>query len=265
MHSGKPSHARADNSLKRLPFLKKTAIVGALMCALASGNASAIFGVGDVVIDPTAIAKQVAEFAEQAKRWEATARQYKQQLISLGGLSFNPAKLSSEKDSLPYVDPEYGLEDACRKKSGDGPLGVISNLFKPDSNQEILDQQLEICKRIVRAENLKYNETVRFLRNLRDRQDELKTLDDRRASVGSEQGKLQALSYDIERYHQNTKMDLDNWQAMIVAYDSYIAQLNKYQQRLANRALNGKQPDMLSGVVQGLVLKKVLDERKNAN
>lgn len=106
---------------------------------------------------------------------------------------------------------------------------------------------------------------MRFLRNLRSRQDELRTLDDRRASVGSEQGKLQALSYDVDRYQQNSKMDLDNWQAMITAYDSYIAQLNRYQQRLANRALNGKQPEILSGVVQGLVLKKVLDERKNAD
>ena len=265
MQSRKPSFPRVESAPDRLSFLKKTAIVSALICALVSGNAAAVFGVGDVVIDPTAIAKQVAEFKLQAERWEATARQYKQQLISLGGLSFNPAKLSSEKDSLPYVDPDYGLEDACRKKGGDGPLGVISNLFKPDANQEILDQQLEICKRLVRAENLKYNETVRFLRNLRDRQDELKTLDDRRSNVGNEQGKLQALSYDIDRYHQNSKMDLDNWQAMITAYDSYIAQLNRYQQRLANRALNGKQPDLLSGVVQGLVLKKVLDERKNAD
>jgi hypothetical protein len=173
--------------------------------------------------------------------------------------------LNAEKDSLPYIDPEYGLEDACRKKSGDGPLGAISSLFTPDANQEILGQQLEICKRIVRAENLKYNETVRYLRSLHDRQRDLQTIDDRRGSVGSEQGKLQALSYDIERYQQNSKMDLDNWQAMITAYDSYIAQLNKYQQRLANRALRGKQPDMLTSIVQGAVLKKALDDRKNAD
>jgi hypothetical protein len=265
MQARKPSSARVDSSPRHLPTLKKAAMAGALMCALVSGNAAAIFGVGDVVIDPTAIAKQIAEFAEQAKRWEATARQYKQQLISLGGLSFNPTKLNAEKDTLPYVDPEYGLEDACRKKSGDGPLGAISSIFAPDANEEILGQQLEICKRIVRAENLKYNETVRYLRSLRDRQADLQKIDDRRDSVGTEQGKLQALSYDIERYQQNSKMDLDNWQAMITAYDSYIAQLNKYQQRLANRALRGKQPDMLSGIVQGVVLKKALDARKEAD
>lgn len=265
MQSMKPSRERVETSPRRLPILRKTALVGALMCALVSGNAAAIFGVGDVVIDPTAIAKQVAEFKLQAERWEATARQYKQQLISLGGLSFNPTKLNAEKDSLPYIDPEYGLEDACRKKSGDGPLGAISSLFTPDANQEILGQQLEICKRIVRAENLKYNETVRYLRSLHDRQRDLQTIDDRRGGVGSEQGKLQALSYDIERYQQNSKMDLDNWQAMITAYDSYIAQLNKYQQRLANRALRGKQPDMLSSIVQGAVLKKALDDRKKAD
>ena len=103
---------------------------------------------------------------------------------------------------------------------------------------------------------------MQFLNNLRKRQRDLQRLDSRRDSVGTEQGKLQALSYDIQRYQQNTKMDLDNWQAMMTAYDGYIAQLNKYQQRLANRALRGKQPDIFTGIVQGAVLKGALEERK---
>ncbi|MCC7249826.1 MAG: hypothetical protein IT473_14480 [Lysobacter sp.] len=56
---------------------------------------------------------------------------------------------------------------------------------------------------------------------------------------------------------------MDNWQAMMMAYDSYVSQLNKYQQRLAQRALRGQQPDILTTVVQGAVLKKVLDDEKN--
>ena len=244
------------------PFSRKIVIASVLLCVSFFGNAASLGGGPLVVIDPTAIDKQVAEFRQQADRWKKTAENYRQQLISLGGMSFANTQLSSQIDSFPEVDPDSGLNDACQKKNSDGAMGSISSLFTPNSDNEILSQQFEICRRIVRAENLKYNETVQFLNNLRKRQRDLQRLDSRRDSVGTEQGKLQALSYDIQRYQQNTKMDLDNWQAMMTAYDGYIAQLNKYQQRLANRALRGKQPDIFTGIVQGAVLKGALEERK---
>ena len=59
------------------------------------------------------------------------------------------------------------------------------------------------------------------------------------------------------------RQDMDNWQATIVAYDSYIDQLNKYQQRLASRALRGKQPDVVTAAVQGVLLHEALEARKN--
>ena len=50
---------------------------------------------------------------------------------------------------------------------------------------------------------------------------------------------------------------------MIVAYDNYIESLNKFQRRLTERALRGKQPDLLTGVIQGAVLKKTLNEMRD--
>jgi hypothetical protein len=246
--------------------LMKRALAGGLAaCVFVSGNAAAIFGMGDIVFDPTQYAKAVYEYGKQLERWNATASHYRQQLISLGGLSFDASKLRSQGDTFPEVDPDYGLEDACRKRNEGGVLGGITSMFRPDANADILNEQLKICGRIVRAENLKYNETVRFLNDLRARQRELQGLDARRGSVGNQQGKLQAAFYDVQRYQQNAKMDMDNWQAMMTAYDNYIAQLNKYQQRLAQRALRGKQPDIITTVVQGAVLKKVLNDKKNEN
>lgn len=247
----------------RSRLTKRIFASGLVACAFVSSNAFAIFGMGDIVFDPTAYAKAVSEYKLQLDRWKATADHYRQQLITLGGLSFDASKLPTQGNNFPEVNPDYGLEDACRKRNDGGLLGSITSLFKPDANAEILGQQLEICRRIVRAENLKYNETVRFLNNLYSRQNELRTLDARRRNVGDQQGKLQAAYYDVQRYQQNAKMDMDNWQAMMTAYDGYIAQLNKYQQRLAQRALRGKQPDLLTAVVQGAALKKALDDRKD--
>ncbi len=253
-------YSRLSSFLKRHSSIQKIVFSGAFLCVMICGNAAAF---GKIVYDPIAVGKQLDEFREQSNRWKETAENYRKQLVSLGGMSFADTDLTQQNKGLTGVDPDYGLADACRKKNSDGAIGSISSLFTPSADSEILDQQHEICKRIVRAENLKYNETVAFLNNLKKRQRELGNLDGRRTNdIRGEQGAMQALQYDIQRYQQNSKMDLDNWQAMMTAYDGYIGQLNKYQQRLANRALRGKQSDIFSGIVQGAVLKGALDERK---
>lgn len=244
--------------------LKTSLLVTALASgALASGNAAAIFGVGDIVIDPAHIAETVRKIKQDYDHYQKVVEHYRQQLISLGGMSITPTAMNDPNGDFPRIDdPDYGVQHACRANS-DGVVGAVKTLFQPSADKDILEQQLDICRRIVRAENLKYNVTVDYLNNLRRRQRELGTLDARRGSVGKEQGRLQAVAYDVQRFQQASKMDMDNWQAMILAYDSYIAQLNRYQQRLAQRALRGKQPDILTAVVQGKVLQEVLEKKKN--
>ncbi len=260
MREEKQFHGRPISFLSRRFSMKKIVFSSVFLCGMICGNAAAF---GKIVYDPTAVGEQLDEFKKQSERWKETAENYRKQLVSLGGMSFADTDLTLQNKGLVGVDPDYGLADACRKKNSDGAIGSISSLFTPSADSEILEQQHEICKRIVRAENLKYNETVTFLNNLKKRQRELGNLDGRRTNdIRGEQGAMQALQYDIQRYQQNSKMDLDNWQAMMTAYDGYIGQLNKYQQRLANRALRGKQPDIFSGIVQGAVLKGALEERK---
>jgi LPS O-antigen subunit length determinant protein (WzzB/FepE family) len=227
-----------------------------LACAFVSPPAYSLTG---IVHDPIQTAKHLAEFKEQVARWKATAAHYQQQLISLRGMNFRKTAMS---ERFSEVTQDYGMEEACRKK-GEGVLGAITSLFKPDADAEILEQQLQICRRTVQAENLKYNETVRFLNALRDRQNELAEIDIARDNVGTEQGKMHSVIYDIESYEKNSKMDYDRWNAMIIAYDDYIESLNKYQRRLAERALNGKQPDVFSAVIQGGVLKETLNSMRD--
>ena len=261
MHVYQQPHAHLSSFPNQYIGIKKIVFGSVLLCGLICGNATAF---PKIVYDPIAVGKQLDEFREQSNRWKETAENYRKQLVSLGGMSFAYTDLTQQNKGITGVDPDYGLADACRKKNSDGAIGSISSLFTPSADSEILEQQHEICKRIVRAENLKYNETVTFLNNLKKRQRELGNLDGRRTNdIRGEQGAMQALQYDIQRYQQNSKMDLDNWQAMMTAYDGYIGQLNKYQQRLANRALRGKQPDIFSGIIQGAVLKGALKKRRS--
>lgn len=228
----------------------------ALTCGLAPRLAH---GIGPIVHDPAQTAKHAAEFDAQLKRWRETASHYRQQLISLRGMDFAATKMD---ETLTEVAPHYGIKEACQTQD-ESPVATISEFFKPNADGDILEQQLAICKRIVHAENLKYNETVRFLNNMRERQKALKSIDEARGSVGSEQGKLQSVNYDLQRYEKTTETDHDRWNAMIVAYDNYIESLNKFQRRLTERALKGKQPDLFTGVIQGAVLKKTLNEMRD--
>lgn len=228
----------------------------ALICGLAPRSAH---GIGPIVHDPAQTAKHVAEFKAQLARWKETAAHYRQQLISLRGMDFAATKMD---ETLTEVAPYYGIKEACQTQD-ESPVATISEFFKPNADGDILEQQLAICKRIVHAENLKYNETVRFLNNMRERQKALNSIDEARGSVGSEQGKLQSVNYDLQRYEKTTRTDHERWNAMIVAYDNYIESLNKFQRRLTERALRGKQPDLLTGVIQGAVLKKTLNEMRD--
>lgn len=228
----------------------------ALTCGLAPRPAH---GIGPIVHDPGQTAKHVAEFKAQLARWKETAAHYRQQLISLRGMDFAATKMD---ETLIEVSPQYGIKEACQTQD-ESPVATISEFFKPNADGDILEQQLAICKRIVHAENLKYNETVRFLNNMRKRQQALGSIDQARDAVGSEQGKLQSVNYDLQRYENSTKADHERWSAMIVAYDNYIESLNKFQRRLTDRALKGKQPNVFSAVIQGAVLKKTLNEMRD--
>jgi hypothetical protein len=246
-------------SPRRINFYR-TAAIGALL-AFGLGTTLSV-SAGGIVHDPKQTWQHMENFRAQAQRWQETAEHYRKQLIGLDAMGAKPTLDPDKNSDFPLVNPDYGLQDACRGKKSDGGKGLIGT-FAPSANGDILAQQLDICRRIVRAENLKYNETVQYLNNLRARQRELNTIDTRRKDAGSEPGKLQAVNFDISRVQQASKMDIDNWQAMIMAYDSYIAQLNKYQQRLAQKALRGEQPDVLTAAAQAAAFKAALEKEKN--
>lgn len=237
-------------------------IAAAALCGLvllSGGIVDRAHAISGIVHDPQQTLTHLAEFREQMRRWDATVSHYRQQLIRLRGMQFGQTAMN---ETFPEVPLDYGMEDACRK-ANEGVVGAVTELFRPNADAEIIEQQLLVCRRIVQAENMKYNETVRFLNNMRARQRALGSIDQARDGVGTEQGRLQAVEYDLQRYERSTQMDHDRWSAMIVAYDNYIGSLHQFQKRLADRALRGKQPDVFSSLIQGALLKKSLNERRS--
>lgn len=241
---------RTTRRLHRIPAATGLILGVALIAGLAVLPARAQAG---IVHDPIQTARHLAEFREQLARWRATAEHYRQQMIRTRGMRFSDTAMNDIFQEVPLT---YGMEETCRRQDGD-LVGAITGLFRPDADAEILEQQDVICRRRVQAQNMQYNETVRFLKRQRDRSNEARAIDDIRDGV-TEKGSFDEVGQNLLRHDKSMQMDHQWWQATLAAYDKYIASLDAFELRLANRALGGKQPDAFSAIVQGTVLRQTL-------
>ncbi|WP_045729144.1 hypothetical protein [Xanthomonas sp. GPE 39] len=202
------------------------------------------------------MAKSMEEYANQAARWSGTLDQYQkeldhyqQQLINLPRLNFGD---STMPDSFPERPSDYGLADSCPGASQSGISGLLQKFTSIAANTNsgnAVDEQTKVCGRIVLAQNAQYNETVRMLKRLMQRNEQFKQLQAQRDSVGSAQGALAANDNETQRFVAQNAMDLNYWQAEMKAYDTYILALKDDQGRLSRKAMNGDDGKKLIGQV----------------
>lgn len=248
-----PTH-RSRTSLSRLA-------AGVLLAVgLCAGQANAQV----IVNDPTSLGKALKEYAEQAKRWTTTLKQYKdqiahyqQQLIKLQSLNLTGPTM---KDDFTERDPSFGMEDACPGSNGSGLTGLM-NGFKnllPNMQGNIVEEQLKVCQQLVLNDNARYNESVRMLKRLIDRNKEFQNkIQGQRKSVGTSQGALAANDNEVSRFLAQNSMDVDFWQATMKAFDARELALKNDQTRLAKRAFDGSN-SLFGQVVQAAALKTAL-------
>lgn len=203
----------------------------------------------------TQSAQDYSEYGLEAKRWYDKYQHMQQQLIRLEGFT---ASMGPMADQLSRRSDDYGMTITCRGSRGGVALSVLKAAIGLDLDGDIQEQQLQLCERIVLAENAKYNETVDMLKRLRVRAEEFQQIEQGRASVGDSQGNLEANDNDVARFSTGMQMELDYWEAMIAGYDSYIDLLRVDQQRLAMQAMKGPQ-NAWGNVIQGAALKSALE------
>ncbi|UPT38337.1 hypothetical protein [Pseudomonas amygdali] len=247
----------------RLSFSRLAA--GLLLAAgLSVGPANAV---GVIVNDPTSMAKALQEYAEQAKRWTETLKQYQQQLdhyqqqlIKLQRLNLGTSTMA---DNFAERPEDYGLEDDCPGAPKTGLSGVLQQFksLAPNMKGNMVEEQMKVCTRMVLAKNAKYNESVRMLKRLIERNNQFKAIEAQRDRGGTSQGALAANDNEVQRFVAQNAMDLDYWQAQMTAYDSYIVGLKEDQSRMARKALDGDQNSWLKPLgqlVQAATLKAAL-------
>ncbi len=171
--------------------LKKITVSIAAVSVM-STQSFALFGVGDIVFDPTQTAKAVAEYAKQAERWTRTVQNYRDELLAKTGIrdiiSFQQEmqQLMEFMDnySLDFMDLTNDIVDNPKSQIGQYAKRLFEqyNLFDDCNYDYMNDDQKRICKsEMVRnvQEIATYQHTTQKLKRIMDN---LKTLSNKRTS-----------------------------------------------------------------------------------
>lgn len=200
--------------------------------------------------------KTYAHYAQVIQHYEAQAAFWQQQLNKLRSLDFELFQL--EQDFAP-IDQNYGVDVMCPGASSsiiDKVTSSLTSLVNPDS--DIITQQKNICANIVRTENRKYNDTVKYLQALRQQTDEFVQLTSmRKNEVGNSPGNTEGMIEEINRYQANMQLAKTGWESSMQQYEVQIGLLKQQQTVLSRRALNG-QNSVLGQVVNTVALKIAL-------
>ena len=170
--------------------LKKIGISIAAVSVMTTSS-FALFGVGDIVFDPTQTAQAIAEYAKQAERWSYTIQNYRDELLAKTGIrdiiSFQQEmqQLMEFMDnySLDFMDLTNDIVDHPRSQIGAYAKHLFDqyNLFD-DCNYDYMNaDQKRICKsEMVRnvQEIATYQHTTQKLKTIMEN---LKQLSDKRA------------------------------------------------------------------------------------
>ena len=249
-----------SNTGRQSPAFVAVAVLLAWMIGVPGAGAQA------VVNDPPHTIKTVLGWInthkqdlKQIQQWRDQLKHYEQQLVSASKLLDRSMTMTMDFEERSL---DYGMEDQCRSPgSGGGSVLSLSSLWArvaPDMNGDIKAQQHEICQQIVLAGNARFNEQVRMINNIQERDRELKAIAERGQSIGSSQGRLESVKAELSQFGARATRDMQYSESVLVAYDGLLVSLAQDQQRLAQRALRGPGQDGIGAVVQGASLKAAL-------
>ena len=258
-----------SNSRKSF-FAGKALLAAAIMMTFSTG-ASAYSDVPAFSQRVLTIAKQIQEYKAQLDQLQAHTKQYTDLLTKIQGLGSELSLLTAGMDTpLKERAPTFGIVEKCPSPGGGIPtIGSLLSSIKLNKNaslEQIKEDQQERCVQIAYTQNLRYNESIKVINQMRERAKALKDKIDasRAAAVGQDESKIDLNSNDLARLNADSETRLTYSNALVQAYDAYIVSLKENQAMLLEVAMKGNQGDdgLVAAVsrklVQGAVLKASL-------
>jgi len=197
--------------------------------------------------------QDATEYGEQATRWSETLSHYQQQLVKIQGMVMT---LGMEKGlQMQEVDAQrYMVAERC----GGLDMKALTQVFNIDGAGDVYKQQRQICGNIQRAQNMKYNVTVRYMRDtIPELEKVLRQVEGERNGDNSK-GNVDAIASKASQIENSLSLRYQNWQSQINTYDSYIETMTNTQKSLAQAALKGRQ-GVLGTFVKTAALKAALE------
>lgn len=114
---------------------------------------------------------------KEIDQWKKQAEHYKQQLADAQKI-FDAQSMTMTMD-FTERPLNFGMPESCPDKTGNGDQAISSNItsapmsyapVKPDSKGNIKNEQLKVCQQIVFMQNSKYNEMIKMLKNIQQRE-----------------------------------------------------------------------------------------------
>lgn len=239
---------------KTHPFLVATArIVIAVAAISASTRAAAQLGV--IVNDTQSMAKEMAEYAEQANRWGQTVAQYQRQIAAYQQMVSTISGLSIQsvipQQPLQNLDADKLAEQNC-PGAGNMVTDVLSAVTSIDLNGPVVKNAQRICVMTTKLKTKMYNESVERANRIAIYDGGLKKVlnyIDSLSGSASSNGNTQRLILETAQKDAQLKVEMENYAANMASYETLLKSLESQQSVLARAALRGK-ASLLGNVTQ---------------
>lgn len=229
----KPSkHSRLSLALAHLVLA--AAAIGS------SVNAAAQSGPGVTVNDPVSIEKQIAEYAEQAKRWADTLKQYQQFISTITGFSFQSLLPTQQ---LQKMDEQQMAKMAC-PGSGNMITDIFSAVTSINLNGPIAESAQRLCAMTAIIKVKMYNETVDQANRVPEYSSQITKITDmisRLLGSSSSVGDTQKLQLEATKLQGQFDQEMKAYDTKIKGYQSMLTTLKDAQSMLASIAMRGGQ------------------------
>lgn len=238
--------SKRSRNTRKSPVLAALTLACAITFTGASTNAYAS--------DAPAFGQRLAEFiqtalryGEEVQRWVQTAQHYKQQISELGNIVSN-AQLALTPHPMENASERslsYGME-RCDRDATDSGLSLSSLITSLiPGNKTYVEEQHDLCRKIVLLENYKFNDLVKAMKELKKLKEEGHYKVVNEANSATTQSKNDASTVAAINTLTAVQIQYANIEYTTKLYDDMIASLNEQIKTKANEALSGKKKSLL--------------------
>lgn len=212
-----------------------------------------------VTIDPAHIAQDVANFgktmaqyAKELAHYQAVVQHYQQQLIRLTHMDFTLPTMQNSYEEISSSDARDQVARACPSTRTDGVAGAVTGLlqiFTPDVNKSLLENQRIICEQVQFRQIDKYNLTVKMMNRLKDYTKKLESLQKQQDDGGTSEGSLAGTMSNMQMNSLALDNEMQTWTGQIQADDQMIVYLQSQKSVQAREIFNGSNT-IIGNVIQ---------------